>query len=160
MLSCYQSSGCNILQCIQENRVCPALLRLGWNTSCIWRLIAHDSHSALANHRFQCHDPCWVSGKGSSPEGCKILPQVAQGSGHDLSLQGASGQCSQSYGLIFGWSCIELAVGLRGFLWVPSYLGYSMIPWPSSHKAAQEKGFSSITDQVTGPSLSVEHPEL
>lgn len=50
------------------------------------RLMAHSSHAALAGHKFQCDDPGWVSGRGSSPEGGQIPAQAAQGNGRGLNL--------------------------------------------------------------------------
>ena len=43
------------------------------------------------------------------------MEQAPQGSGHGTELvrvQGVSGQCSQTHGLIFGWCCMEQGVGL------------------------------------------------
>ena len=42
------------------------------------------------------------------------MEQAPQGSGHGTELvrvQGVSGQCSQTHGLIFGWCCMEQGVG-------------------------------------------------
>ena len=55
-------------------------------------------------------------------EAGQALRQAPRGSGHGIELarvQEASGQHSQSCGLIFGWSCVEPGVGLDslyGFL--------------------------------------------
>lgn len=72
----------------------------------------------------------WISGKGSSPEGDRALKQAPRGNVHGTNLTGVqevSAQRSQTYGLIFGWPCVEPAAGLDGPLWVPSNSGYSVI---------------------------------
>ena len=46
-------------------------------------------------------------GLGTGSPGQWSLPQAA-------GVQEASGQCSQTYGLIFVWSCVELGVGHNG----------------------------------------------
>ncbi|XP_040517768.1 uncharacterized protein C11orf97 homolog isoform X1 [Gallus gallus] len=56
-----------------------------------------------------------MSEKGSSPEGGHAQKQPPQSTGHGSELarvQQASGQRSQTYALIFGWSCVEPAVRL------------------------------------------------
>ncbi|XP_015136018.1 uncharacterized protein C11orf97 homolog isoform X2 [Gallus gallus] len=56
-----------------------------------------------------------MSEKGSSPEGGRAQEQPPQSTGHGSELarvQQASGQRSQTYALIFGWSCVEPAVRL------------------------------------------------
>ena len=56
-----------------------------------------------------------ISGKGSSPGAGQTLEQAPQGSGHGTELAGVQEeyvQCSQTSGLIFWWSSVELQVGL------------------------------------------------
>lgn len=48
----------------------------------------------------------WLGTEKDSP-GKRSLPQAA-------GVQEATGQCSQTYGLIFVWSCVELGVGHNG----------------------------------------------
>ena len=89
-----------------------------------------DSDRARGNGMELCQGCAdWVSGKGSSPEGgghgtgCP-----GQWSWHRADgVQEAPGQSSQTYGLIFGWSCME-PVGVNDPYGSPSNLGYSMIP--------------------------------
>ena len=43
-----------------------------------------------------------------SPQGTDHGPEFAR-------VQQATGQCSQSYGILRGWSCVETGVGPAGF---------------------------------------------
>lgn len=57
--------------------------------------------------------------------------QVPQGSSHITKfaeVQGSFGQCFQTQGLNFGWSCVELGVGLSD-PGDPFQPGHSMILW-------------------------------
>lgn len=49
------------------------------------------------------------------------LEQAVQGSGHGNEL--ARVQCSQLYGLIFGWSCVEPEVGFDDVIMRPFQFG-------------------------------------
>ena len=54
-------------------------------------------------------------GKVLHRDGGWALGQAPQGSGHSsepAAVQETFGQCSQTNGLIFGWSCVEPGVGL------------------------------------------------
>ena len=69
-----------------------------------WSLVSSDTNRSA-----------WICVQAGYQE--KVLQsveQAPQGSGHGTELTGvqeASGQCSQSRGLIFGWSRVEAQVG-------------------------------------------------
>ena len=57
----------------------------------------------------------WISGKVFFLSGWSSTGQDPQGSRSTkpVGVQEVFGQCSQTYGLIFGWSCVELGIGLN-----------------------------------------------
>jgi len=76
--------------------------------SCLWPTTEPEETALSCDRR----GSGWVSGKSSLPS--QALEQVPQGSGHGTELvevQDASGQCFQTYGLIFGWFSVEPGVG-------------------------------------------------